>query len=220
MSAPSIGLAVQAIFELRLELDELEDFLLAARAEPVEQAQHLGIALAQGAGKILVEELRDVHLEHRQDPEEGFQADLVLAVLHAAQVGLLDSDAGREIGLGQITILAQCADSGPDEEGLLLEFCRHHAYSIHVITQKALNHKAFTGMCAQQKTIDTVVAGPYTDVVSSHTKTIRRVKMSMNLARAFPENETHPLRTFIGWRPPSADRPTAGGKPTLSEPAA
>src|SRR6185369_14900525 len=97
MSAPSVGLAVQAIFELGLELDELEDLLLAARAEAMELAQHLGVALTQRAGQVLVEELGDVHLEHREDPEQGLEGDLVLAVLHAAQIGLLNTDSCREI---------------------------------------------------------------------------------------------------------------------------
>jgi hypothetical protein len=73
----------------------------------VEKAEDLGIALAQGAGKVLVEELRNIHLEHGENPEQGLQADLVLAILHSAQIGLLDADPGGEVGLGEITIFAE-----------------------------------------------------------------------------------------------------------------
>src|SRR5258705_11158457 len=98
---------------LELELDEILDFVLCPRRQPLVLAQELELAIAAGARSVLVEEIRDVHLEDRQDLEESFQADLVLSVLHAAEIGLLNPDPVRQMRLGERTILPTEPDPGP-----------------------------------------------------------------------------------------------------------
>src|SRR5262249_61675764 len=47
-----------------------------------------------------------------QDLEERVETDLVLALLHAREVGLSDADLFGELGLGQPASLAQLTDAG------------------------------------------------------------------------------------------------------------
>src|SRR2546426_11388744 len=69
-------------FGLELELDEVLDFVLGPRREPLVLAQEFVLAVARGARSLLIEEVGDVHLEDRKDLEESLQADLVFSVLH------------------------------------------------------------------------------------------------------------------------------------------
>ena len=69
-------------------------------------------------------------------------------------------------------------------------------------------------MRAQQKTLDTVAAGTYTAVVSSHRKPKRRVKGLMAQVKGNSIVGLHPFPIVIGWCPPSFDRYWgAGGAP-------
>ena len=61
------------------------------------------------------EELADAHLELGEDAEEGVQADPVLALLHAREVGLLDAEAAGQLHLGQLVLLAELPDLAPDQ---------------------------------------------------------------------------------------------------------
>ncbi len=70
-------------------------------------SKELVIAIACGAGRPLVEEIRDVHFEDGEDLEEGLETDLVLAIFHAAQIRLLDADPVRQVGLREGAILAE-----------------------------------------------------------------------------------------------------------------
>src|SRR5262249_60403086 len=78
---------------------------------------HLAVVDA-GTGLAFPEEVADVHPEHREDPEEGVERDLVFAILHAAQIRLLHADARGEPGLGQVALLAKLTDLAADENGL------------------------------------------------------------------------------------------------------
>src|SRR6266581_7811229 len=86
---------------LQHELDEVLDLILGPRSESLVLPQELVLAIAAGARTLFVEEIGDVHLEDRKDLEQSLQADLVLSVFHATQVGLLNVDAMRQVGLGE-----------------------------------------------------------------------------------------------------------------------
>jgi hypothetical protein len=93
-------LAVKSILLLHLEVNEIENFHLGVGVQALVEPHRLRVTVLIRASDLLMEELRDVHLEYREDLEQGFQADLVLAILHPAQIRLLDADATGEIGLG------------------------------------------------------------------------------------------------------------------------
>jgi hypothetical protein len=57
-------------------------------------------------------------------------------------------------------------------------------------------------MAGQQKTLDTLATETYTDVVSSHTKSIRRVRELMNQATGSIGSGVHPCVSVMGWPPP------------------
>src|SRR2546422_11768160 len=105
-------LVLDLLVGLELELDEILDFVLCPRREPLVLAQELELAISAGARSLLVEEIRDVHLEDRQDFEESLQADLVLSVLHAAKIGLLNPDPVRQVRLRERTVFAERPDPG------------------------------------------------------------------------------------------------------------
>src|SRR3989442_14103406 len=109
-------------FELEFELDEVLDFVLSARREPLVLAQELVLAIVRGTRRILVEEVGDVHLEDRKDLEESLQADFVFPVLHPAQIGLLDPDAVLQILLGERTILWEWTGTISDQKRRGLQF--------------------------------------------------------------------------------------------------
>src|ERR1041385_4332376 len=95
------------LFALHLELHERLHLFLRARGESLVLAQEFEFALPRRARRVLVEEVGDVHLEDRKDLEEGLEADLVLAVLHATEVRLLNADAMSQIGLREGAILSE-----------------------------------------------------------------------------------------------------------------
>ena len=115
-------LPVETLFLLQFEVDEVLDLFLGRGRQALVLPGDLGFPGFPGPGDFLVKKLRDIHLEDREDLKQGFEADLVFAVLHPAQVGLLDADATREVGLGESPILPKCSNSGPDEQRLLFEF--------------------------------------------------------------------------------------------------
>src|SRR6266571_2719719 len=86
-------LVVEPVLVQQLELDEVLDLLLRPWGQTLVLAEKLGVVILHRRGDLLVEEVGDVHLEDREDLEEGLEADLVLPVLHATEVGLLDADA-------------------------------------------------------------------------------------------------------------------------------
>src|SRR2546425_12567521 len=111
-----------SLFGLELELDEALDLLLRAGRQLLVLPQELVLAVPRHRGRVLVEEIGDVHLEDREDLEQRLEADLVFSVLHAAEVGLLDADPVGEVGLREAAILAERADSGPHQQRLSLKF--------------------------------------------------------------------------------------------------
>src|SRR5206468_3613618 len=98
---PGFSLAMDA-----LEGDELLDLALGFVGEGVEFLDQLDVAGGDGLLGDAFEELADAHLELGEDAEEGVQADPVLPLLHAGEVGLLDAEAGGELHLGQLPLLA------------------------------------------------------------------------------------------------------------------
>ena len=101
------------------ELDEMTDFVAGGRGEiPVglEQVELTAGELPRGR---LVEEFPHVHLEDFEDPKEGFEADLVLSGLHAAEIRLLDPHFRCQLRLRELVVLAELADAPAYERELL-----------------------------------------------------------------------------------------------------
>src|SRR2546425_1535411 len=110
------------LFGLELELDEALDLFLRAGRQPLVLPQELVFAVARHRGRVFVEEIGDVHFEDRENLEQCLEANLVLPVLHAAEIGLLDADPMGQVRLCEAPILAERSDSGPDQQGLPFKF--------------------------------------------------------------------------------------------------
>jgi len=101
------------------ELDEMTDFVAGGRGEiPVglEQVELTAGELPRGG---LVEELSNVHFEDLEDSEQSLEADLVLSGLHPAEIRLLDPHFRRQLGLGELVVLAELANAPAYERELL-----------------------------------------------------------------------------------------------------
>jgi lipopolysaccharide transport system permease protein len=107
------------VFLAALELDEVFDFALRARAETT----HLvGDALGRTG---LVEEVADAEIERLQDAQQGVQTDFVLPLLHARQIRLVDADALGELHLSQLSLATKLSDLTSDELNLNWRTCGH-----------------------------------------------------------------------------------------------
>jgi hypothetical protein len=90
---------------------KVPDLPLGFDVKLLELSEEIHVLFGDAWRGLFVEEFRDVNLENGQNLEKGLEADLVLAVLHPAEIGLLDTDAGREFGLGEVPIFAQSSDA-------------------------------------------------------------------------------------------------------------
>ena len=64
---------------------------------------------------MLFEEVTDAQVKRLQNLQQRVEADLVLALLHAGEIGLMDADLLRELHLGQLALTAELADFSSDE---------------------------------------------------------------------------------------------------------
>src|SRR5207249_11575013 len=85
-----------------LEAHKIPNLPLGLLIQLLVFAQEIHVFVGDAGRVLLVEELRDVDLENGQDLEERFKADLVVPVLHPAEIRLLDADTGRQLGLRQV----------------------------------------------------------------------------------------------------------------------
>src|SRR4051794_39914083 len=82
-----------------LEFDEAFHFFLRRRTEGLELVDdRLLVASA------LFEEIADAEVEGLQDLEQSIEADLVLSLFHAGEIGLVDADPFGELHLRQLTL--------------------------------------------------------------------------------------------------------------------
>src|SRR5437588_4658646 len=95
------------------EFDEALDLFLGAGAERSQFVEH---RLHPAA---FLEEIADAEIERLQNLEQRVQADLVLPLLHARQIGLMNPDALGELHLCQLALTAKLADLASDK----LELC-------------------------------------------------------------------------------------------------
>src|SRR4051794_24025122 len=98
-----------------LERDELLDLALGVGRQGVEALDELDVARGDGFLGDPFEELADAQLELGEDAEEGVQADPILPLLHAGEVGLLNTQPARQLDLGQFVLLAKLADLAPHQ---------------------------------------------------------------------------------------------------------
>src|SRR5688572_29728623 len=98
-----------------LEGDEVFHFPLRFVRQVVEVVDQRDVVGREALPGHTVEELADRDFEGGENAEQGVEADAVLALLHPRQVRLLDADARRELGLGEIAGLAQLPDLAADE---------------------------------------------------------------------------------------------------------
>ena len=59
-------------------------------------------------------EVRQIELENPQNLEQVVQRNPVLALLHAGQIGLLDANLARQLGLSQRPLFAQLTQAAAD----------------------------------------------------------------------------------------------------------
>src|SRR4030095_11544922 len=109
-----------------LESDELLHLVLGFLVQALEVLDQAGVARRDRLLDDALEELADAHLELGEDAEERVQADPVLALLHARQIGLLDTEARGELDLRQLVLLAQLADLASDHLDLTNLFSSGH----------------------------------------------------------------------------------------------
>ena len=97
------------VFLVPLELDEAVHFLLSRGAQ--------GAVLLEDVVRTigLVEEVSDAQVEALQDLEQRVETDLVFALLHAGEVGLMYTDFFGELHLRQLALPAELADLASDE---------------------------------------------------------------------------------------------------------
>jgi hypothetical protein len=65
--------------------------------------------------RALIEEVTDGEVERLQDLQEGVEANLVFALLHAGEIGLMDADPLGEFHLSQLALTAKLPDLSTDE---------------------------------------------------------------------------------------------------------
>jgi hypothetical protein len=92
-----------------LELDEAFDFALSVRREALVLGDQIRFL------RTLFEELSDPEIERLQDLEKSVEADFVLALLHAGEIGLMDSDHLGKLHLRQLSLTAKLPDLPSDE---------------------------------------------------------------------------------------------------------
>ena len=102
-----------------LEFDEVLDLALRARAETA----HL---VCDALGRTgLVEEVTDAQIECLQDAQESVETDFVFSLLHAGQIGLMDTNSLGELHLSQLSLPAELPDLTSDELNLNWRTCGH-----------------------------------------------------------------------------------------------
>jgi hypothetical protein len=82
----------------------------------------------RGALPLLAEELAQLEVEDREDLEEVVEGDPVFALFHAGQIGLLNANLARQLGLSEMPLLAQSTQTTTDRGHLretLLSFLGH-----------------------------------------------------------------------------------------------
>src|SRR5437764_1027231 len=92
-----------------LEFDEALDLFLCGGAESLQLVEESLFPVA------FLEELADVQVERTEDLQQRVEADLVLALLHAGEIGLMDADLVGELHLRQFSLTAKLPDLAPDE---------------------------------------------------------------------------------------------------------
>jgi hypothetical protein len=92
-----------------LELDEAFDFLLRMGAECPELVQDRIDSI------VLVEKVTDGEIEALQNLEQCVETDLVLALFHPREVGLVDADFLGKLHLRQLALAAELPDFPADE---------------------------------------------------------------------------------------------------------
>src|SRR6185295_13383019 len=100
---------------LPLHRDEILHLALSVLLQGIELLNQPDVARGDGLPRHVLEELADAHLELGEDAEEGVQADPVLTLLHAGEIGLLDTEPGGELHLGELALLAQLTDLASDQ---------------------------------------------------------------------------------------------------------
>src|SRR5262249_45920264 len=76
-----------------------------------------GLELVEGVLSLsrFVEEIADAQIECLQDFQQRIEADLVLSLLHAGEVGLMNADLLRKLHLRQLSLASELADFSTDE---------------------------------------------------------------------------------------------------------
>ncbi len=68
-----------------------------------------------GLGRPAVaEEIGEIEIEDAEDLEQFVEGDPVLALLHPREIGLLDANLARQLGLRQAALLAQLPQAAAD----------------------------------------------------------------------------------------------------------
>src|SRR5690349_23156181 len=93
-----------AAFMRALEFDEALDFLLRGGTQRAQFVEHRLHAVP------FLEKVADAQIERLQDFQQRIQADLVFALLHARQVGLMNTDPVRKLDLCQFALTAELPD--------------------------------------------------------------------------------------------------------------
>src|SRR5712691_3049963 len=110
---PTLALSavwLEAIEFLRaLELDEALDFFLRRGAERFQLVEY-GLRTA-----ALFKEVTHAEVECLQDLQKCIQSDLVFALFHSRQIGLMNADALRELHLCQLSLTTKLPDFTSDE---------------------------------------------------------------------------------------------------------
>ena len=127
-----------------LEAHEIAHFAAGLFRQRLERRDELALLLL-GRRRRLAEELAHLEIEDLEDLEERVEADLVLALFHAGEIGLRDADLLGELGLREATPFAQLADPGAHEVNLAgRERGRHFC----------------SGMLLCHKTSETIIPAP------------------------------------------------------------
>jgi hypothetical protein len=102
---------------VEFELDEVQDFAKGIRTQASQHIQDF-LFPALGCVLVIIEKLTNFQTEDPQNPEKRIERDFVLAILHSAEVGLLNSDFRGQNRLGQSLLLSDLPYFRPGKKGL------------------------------------------------------------------------------------------------------
>jgi ABC-2 type transport system permease protein len=133
---------ISALFLAALEFDERLDFFLRGSTEGAELLQNR-IRPAR-----FLEKVANAQIEALQDLEQSIEANFVLALFHAREVGLVNADLFGKLHLGQLALTPELSDFASYE----FELCWSvHAGFVDTLCYRTINFVNFNMRVADRR---------------------------------------------------------------------